>query len=176
MNTRETQQLLSMIWSMFPNAPKLTKDDKTVMVMSWLSLLHEYSVEDVWKAVKRCIDREPRFVPTAPEVMKNCFKNVDVEHYLPANYEELSETIDRSFSAVASRNYEIKFYRDTDKDQLTPVQAATLQRLEHEREIERKLNAMWAEALSKATAAYDRREKEKLRDDGTIQRLNLAIG
>ena len=174
MNQKETAQLLSMIWSLYPNAPKITREDKEAMVFSWLCMLHEYSLADVWAGVKECMRKEPRFVPTAPEVMQKCEKSYNVERYLPKEYGELIAGIDQGVTAEANRAQIIRYYKK--EGAKSTAEKAAYQRAVDERERIRKADAIWAEAYTTARIAYEQAERAKLADDGTAARLKqLAI-
>ena len=178
MNLRETQQLLTMLWSMYPNAPKLTREDKENMAMAWLGLMYEYSLEDVWKAVKMCFEREPRFVPTAPEVLKNCTKDYKTERFLPPEYEELSQQVDLTFDAEVRRENTERALRIMKRNQggLDDGERQMLEKIEQEKAIIKEIERMWNEAYNTARIAYEQAERAKLADDGAARRLRaLAI-
>ena len=169
MNLRETQQLLTMLWSLYPNAPKLSKDDKSVMAMAWLSVLYEYSRDDVWQAAKICIAAEPRFLPTAPEILKRCEKSLSVEHYLPREYVELTSQIDMSIEAERERRQLIRIM-DQCKD-LDAEDKALYAKVKGEQAILKKINEMWKTARETAENVYAQAERAKLYEDGTAERL-----
>lgn len=178
MNLRETQQLLTMLWSMYPNAPKLSRDDKEVMATAWLGLLYEFSLEDVWKAVKQCFENEPRFIPTAPEILKRCSKNYKTELYLPKEYESLTQQVDLTFNAMVQRdNLErALMVRKRDRGGLDEGEKEMLADIQREKEIISKIERMWNEASDTARIAYEQAERAKLADDGTVKKLRaLAI-
>lgn len=178
MNLRETQQLLTMLWSMYPNAPKLTRDDKEVMATAWLGLMFEYSIEDVWKAVKQCFEHEPRFLPTAPEVLKRCSKDYKIERYLPTEYEELCQKVDLTMNAEIRRdNMETALRRrQREKGELDDEEQQMLETIEKEKSIIKQIDQIWNEASNTARIAYEQTERAKLADDGTAKRLKaLAI-
>lgn len=178
MNLRETQQLLTMLWSMYPNAPNLSKEDKEVMATAWLGIMWEYSLEDVWKAVKQCFEHEPRFVPTAPEVLKRCSKTYNIELYLPPEYETLCRRVDLTMDAEIDRNNQERslVQRQKEKGGLTAKELALLEDIRQTKEIVKQLDRMWSEALSSARIAYEQAERVKLTEDGAARKLRaLAI-
>lgn len=176
MNLRETKQLLTMLWSMYPNAPKLSRDDKEVMAMAWVGLMYEFALEDVWKAVKQCFEREPRYIPTAPEVLSKCTKDYKTERFLPKEYEELEETIDRSWAATVNRESIYKQLSQKDVESLDDEQKSLYNKVVKERETDRRLDKMWDEAYNTARVAYEQAERAKLTEDEATQRLKqLAI-
>ena len=178
MNLRETQQLLTMLWSMYPNAPKLSREDKEVMAMAWLGLMFEYSLEDVWKAVRRCFEHEPRFVPTAPEVLKRCSKDYKIERYLPPEYKQLCREVDLTVRAEIDRdNLERELLRrEREIGGLDDEERQMLEEIRRDKEIIRQIDRMWREAQSTARTAYEQTERAKLADDGAAKKLRaLAI-
>ncbi|MCQ2101453.1 MAG: replicative helicase loader/inhibitor [Fibrobacter sp.] len=176
MNLKETKQLLTMLWSMYPNAPKLSRDDKEVMAMAWVGLMYEFALEDVWKAVKQCFEREPRYIPTAPEVLSKCTKDYKTERFLPKEYEELEETIDRSWAATLNRENIYKQLSQKDVESMDEEQKSIYNKVVKERETDRRLDEMWNEAYNTARVAYEQTERAKLTEDGATQRLKqLAI-
>lgn len=177
MNLRETQQLLTMIWSMYPNAPKLTREDKDVMAVAWLGLMYEYSLEDVWKAVKICIEKEPRFVPTAPEVLRNCTKDYRTERFLPPEYEELCRQVDMTMNGHTKRECLLRMLMEEQRERgLDDEQKRMLEKIRREKAILREIERMWHEAYSTARIAYEQAERAKLAEDGAAKKLRaLAI-
>jgi hypothetical protein len=177
MNLRETQQLLTMIWSMYPNAPRLSREDKEVMAMAWLGLMYEYSLEDVWKAARQCFEAEPRFIPTAPEVMRRCTKSYKVERYLPPEYAALTTGIDLTFNACRQRdNLERALRMRAQERELDGGEKTMLAEIETEQARIREIDRIWGEAYQTARIAYEQAERAKLADDGAEKRLKaLAI-
>lgn len=178
MNLRETKQLLTMLWSMYPNAPKLSKEDKEIMAMAWLTCLYEYSLEDVWKAVKKCVEREPRFIPTAPEVQKRTEKDYKVEKYLTQEYEDLNRLIDRSITTEIGRERRLREFkvRIENKKELTEEEKEIFEKDKIDSEISKRIDKLWNEAYEEARIAYEQRERAKLADDGMMTELKrLAI-
>lgn len=169
MNLHETQQLLTMLWSLYPNAPKLSKDDKSVMAMAWLSVLYEYSREDVWMATKRCIAAEPRFVPTAPEILKRCEKTLHIERYLTPEYTELTGKIDLSIEAEMERRQLIRLM-DQCKE-LDPEDRKLYAKVKAEQAIIKRIDTLWRAARETAENVYEQAEQAKLYEDGTITKL-----
>lgn len=173
MNLRETQQLLTMLWSMYPNAPKLSREDKEVMAVAWLGLMYEFSLEDVWKAVRQCFEHEPRFIPTAPEVLKRCSKDYKIERYLPPEYEKLCGKVDLSMRAEIDRdNLERSLLlRQKEKGGLDAEDRELLEDIRRDKAIVKQIDRMWSEASTTARIAYEQAERAKLADDGTEERL-----
>lgn len=76
MNICETKMLLSILWSMYPNAPKFNNDAVEMMALSWATVLGEFSKEDALKAMHKAASESPKFVPTAMEVRQYCQKSI----------------------------------------------------------------------------------------------------
>ena len=76
MNVFETTQVLAMLWSMYPNAPKLNETDTQLMALSWASIFAKFSQADVWKACVKAMKESPTFVPTAPQIVRLCEKTL----------------------------------------------------------------------------------------------------
>lgn len=169
MNLRETQQILTMLWSLYPNAPKLSKDDKSVMAMAWLAIFYEYNREDVWHAVKRCITDEPRFVPTAPEILKRCEKTLNISQYLPQEYWELMQQVNMSVEADRERRQLLRFM-DQNQD-MNAEDMVTYARLKEEQAMVKRIEFLWKTASETAENAYEQAERAKLFEDGTDAKL-----
>lgn len=172
MNLVDTQQLLTMLWSLYPNAPKLARDDKIAMSMAWLAVLSDYALEDVWKAAKRCFQKEPRFVPSAPQILSECEKSLPIDQYLATEYNTLSEEVDASIEREIERHQAMRLLRA--EETLSDADAKWLNELEEEERKVKKLNDLWKEAVKSAEYAYDGREKSRMIEDGSINRLKLS--
>lgn len=96
MNIQQTQQVLSYIWSTHPSAPKYSEDGKMRTVAAYFRVLYQYSVEDVLEAVDRICRESPTFIPSAYEIEKRCTKHIDVEAYLPKEYEVLEDRLEEA--------------------------------------------------------------------------------
>ncbi|MBQ9396012.1 MAG: hypothetical protein IJU23_10960 [Proteobacteria bacterium] len=94
MNITQTRQVLSYIWSTHPSAPKYTGEDKVRTVAAYFRVLYQYSVEDVMEAVDRICRESPTFIPSAYEIEKRCTKHINVEAYLPREYEVLGDRLE----------------------------------------------------------------------------------
>ena len=173
MNLKETQQLLSMIWSMYPNAPKLSREDKEMMAFAWLGLLYEYSLNDVWKGVRKATEQESRFVPTAPEVLKYCQKEYQIERYLPSEYSELRAELEEKLGGRSPAEVYglIEMFRKCKPE--TDEERRLLTDMLDARQILRKLDEIWDIAYATARNAYASAEKRKLIDDGAIKKLEM---
>lgn len=93
MNISQTQDLLSWLWSKFPNGKTLSADDKRSTVVAYFDELWQYSLEDVIAAVRKALAAQPHFVPSAPEIAHYCTKTIDVEKYLPREYAQLEKAL-----------------------------------------------------------------------------------
>lgn len=176
MNRQETARLLTIVWSLYPNAPKMTREDKEAMVMAWLALLYEYALNDVWEAVKECMEHEPRFVPTAPEVLTRCRKSYAVERYLPKEYAKLCATVDMTAAAEGTRVSLERMLRHAEASHgLADWEREQLEGIERERATIREIERMWNEAAETARIAYEQGERAKLAEDGaTLKQLALV--
>lgn len=174
MNLKETKQLLTMLWSMYPNAPKLTREDKEVMAIAWLSILYMYSLADVWKGVKKCIENEPRFVPTAPEVLQNCEFSYDIERYLSPEYDHELKGVDLGHSEDNRRWRALEYFKNHEPE--TDEEKQLYEKVKKEDERLSKNSELWGKAYDEAKNAYDEEERQKLIEDGTFKELKrLAI-
>ena len=172
MNLIDTRQLLTMLWGLYPNAPKLSSDERDVMAMAWLAILYEYSLEDVWQATKKCVAHEPRFVPTAPEILKHCEKTLHIDRYLPQEYQELCSSVDLSIGAEVERRQFIRICESFESiDDLDDDDRSAYLQAKKEQEIIKKIDSMWKESNERALADYNRCERQKLFQDGTDTRL-----
>lgn len=173
MNLRETQQLLSMLWSLYPNAPKLSREDKEMMAFAWLGMFYEYSLADVWKAVRKCFEHETRFVPTAPDVLKYCQKEYQIERYLPSEYAELRAELAKKLGGRTSNDVYnmIELFRRNKPE--NDEERKLLSDMLDARQILRRLDAVWDQAYEVAKNAYTRAEQAKLAEDGAIKKLKM---
>ena len=171
MTLKETKQLLTMIWSLFPNAPKLTREDKEAMAFAWLAMLWEYSLQDVWKATQVAMSIEQRFVPTAPEVLKHCYKSYNSDGFLKKEQIEVIDRIDLSITATVNRRTRLSFFQAHPPE--SDEEKAEYEKLKKEiRECE--IAEKWLDDAWEASRnAYDRGEKEKLAEEGTLPQLRM---
>ena len=176
MNISETRQLLTMIWSLFPNAPKLSQADKEAMVIVWIDLLYPYKPQDVWLAVKRCVEREPRFVPSAPEIKANVSKTLDWDKHKSAECLALEKKFEELGGELEPNEMLYEKYRLEDMrkygEEITEEDLAQWNAMLERSQMSKMLrNKYHREAEIKALEAYDREVKEKLIEDGTLQKL-----
>lgn len=94
MNIAQTRQVLSYLWSTHPSAPKFGDEDKMRTVAAYFRVLYPYSVEDVMAAVDLVCRESPTFLPSAYEIEKRCERRIDVDAYLPREYELVTDRIE----------------------------------------------------------------------------------
>lgn len=175
MNVKETKTILSMVWTMYPNAPKLDANERQGTVLSWFGCLHSFSAADVWNAILQATEEQPRFIPSAPEIKKRCKKTLDnYELFASDEYFEVKDKIKelREFLAkdfvIMNEEFPYKFWSlYTKSNAITAEQKAVGQEVFWEyRGLLEKLETLKSEALQKAEDAYDFGERVKIADDG----------
>ena len=77
MNIQETRNILAILWSYYPNAPKLDDSAAALMALSWARMFAEFSKLDVMNALQKAVKMSPKFVPTAPEILAHCTKTLE---------------------------------------------------------------------------------------------------
>ena len=82
MNISQTQDLLSWLWSTFPNSKTLSADDKRGTVVAYFDELWQYSLEDVIAAARKALSAQPHFVPSSPEIENYCTKTIHVQRLM----------------------------------------------------------------------------------------------
>lgn len=93
MTIDETRKILSFLFSAFPSSPRLSREDKDRMIISFFKILSEYSFNDVLTACIECAKGSNGFIPSAFDIAKNVkiTVNFDVdlsarEKYLLSRY------------------------------------------------------------------------------------------
>lgn len=71
MNIQDTAQLLMMLWSAYPNAPRLSAEDQHFMTRTWAMLFAHYPQRDVWYATQWAMRDSPKWLPSAPRIKAN---------------------------------------------------------------------------------------------------------
>lgn len=71
MTLDETRKILSFLFSAFPSSPKLLREDKDRMIISFFRILYEYSFNDVLRACIECAKGGRGFIPSVFEIAKN---------------------------------------------------------------------------------------------------------
>lgn len=71
MTIDETRKILSFLFSAFPSAPRLSREDKDRMIISFFKVLCEYSFNDVLRACIECAKGGRGFIPSVFEIAKN---------------------------------------------------------------------------------------------------------
>ena len=113
MNISQTQDLLSWLWSKFPNGKTLSAEDKRSTVVAYFDELWQYSLEDVIAGARKALAAQPHFVPSAPEIAHYCTKTIDYQKYLPREYAQLSDRLEQA-----------RKLRDSQKDEYRKAFAA----------------------------------------------------
>lgn len=156
MNIDETKALLSMIWSLYPNAPKLSPEDKAITAVSWFNLLYIFTLNDAWEGAKRCFKENPRFVPTAPEILKNTRKTLCVEKFIDDHYVDMMRSVDEEeefVHQVIASYYKRKTSLNEEERMALLIAQNNMNRLEAAR-------LLFNEAYEKAEQEYDRVVRE----------------
>ena len=94
MTIDETKKVLSFLWSCFPSAPRLSREDKDRMIISFFRVLYRYSQIDVINAVIDTCRGTNGFVPSVFDIEKHIritppdieFLSNDRERYLYDKY------------------------------------------------------------------------------------------
>lgn len=164
MNIVETRLLLTELWALYPSAPRLSEGEKQVAIMAWFRTLNEYSYEDVRKALKIVSSQNPRFIPSAFEVLNYCSETIDETSYLPPEYDALEAERGSGYSAKYSSNpyIEIGCLKSELEHAATDAERAEIQALIDLNvkvyHIDERLRSMRLEARNRALAAYHERE------------------
>ncbi len=172
MNIEDTRNFLTMLWSLFPNAPKSSPDEKRATVAAWFCVLHEYTISDAWNAAQEVLREKPTFIPTAFEILNRCRKTVNPEDFVCSEYKDLESKYIGSTKIYQNRNnydYELScLYREldgeTDDEKIAVLNTRIRQNID-QRFIERRLLELYHEAHITAEAMYDQREKARYSAD-----------
>lgn len=79
MTIDETRKILSFLFSAFPSAPRLSREDKDRMIISFFKVLCEYSFNDVLRACIECAKGCRGFIPSAFEIAKNVKTSITID-------------------------------------------------------------------------------------------------
>ncbi len=172
MNFQETQTFLTMLWSLFPNAPKCDAESKKAMVAAWFYVLHEYALNDAWKAASEALKDKPSFIPTAFEVLAKCKKTLNTDAFLGDEYHKLENVFIGSTSIYQNHcnfDYEIRCLRselnhETDPEKISELESLIAQN-EEQRFIEKRMFVLFRIACEEAERAYDENERKKYSQD-----------
>lgn len=125
MNIQETKKILAILWSYYPNAPKLDPDSMALMSLSWARMFAEFNILDVMNAVQEAVKESLKFVPTAPEILKHCRKTLktpfSIDEYMAEKFLVTLRGIPESRLETSNNiilNYEnaVKKYRKQEAD------------------------------------------------------------
>lgn len=97
MTIDETRKILSFLFSSFPSSPKLSREDKDRMIISFFKVLYEYSFDDVLNACIECAKGGRGFIPSAFEIAKNV--NISPE-IAPVDLSERERYLLKKFDGV----------------------------------------------------------------------------
>lgn len=172
MNIEETRNFLTMLWSLFPNAPRSSSDEKKATVAAWFYVLHEYSIGDVWIASQKVLYEKPVFIPTAYEILSRCHKTTNPERFLGDEYAELEKRFTGCTHIYQqSGNYDYELLRlhvdldsESDEGRQNELRALILQNTE-QRSIERRMDELFSAASNAALREYDNNERNKYSKD-----------
>ncbi len=184
MNINETQTFLTMLWSLFPNAPKCDADSKKAMIAAWFYVLHEFSLSDVWEGSQRVLRDKPSFIPNAFEILASCKKTVNPDAFLDAEYYNLEKRFTGSthiYQQSSDYEYEIKrLYMERqscDESRAVEIDDLIRQNLEQQ-SLEDQMDELLMTAQIAAEKAYNDREFSKYSHDmkalGFSESLSLS--
>ena len=184
MNINETQTFLTMLWSLFPNAPKCDADSKKAMIAAWFYVLHEYTLNDVWEGSQRVLRDKPSFIPNAFEILASCKKTVNPDAFLDSEYYDLEQKFTGSthiYQQSCDYDYEIKRLLDernsADAGRAEEIDELIRQNIE-QRSIEARLDDLFMTAQIAAEKAYSDKEFTKYAGDlkalGFTENLSLS--
>lgn len=71
MTIDETKKVLSFLYSCFPSAPRLARDDKDRMILSFFRVLYKYAQRDVINAIIDTCKKSKGFIPSVYDIAKN---------------------------------------------------------------------------------------------------------
>lgn len=180
MNLQDTQTFLTMLWSLFPNAPKCDADSKKAMVSAWFYVLHEYTINDVWTAAQSALRDKPSFIPTAYEVLARCKKTLNPDLFLGSEYEDLESKFTGSTNLYQSHNnydYELRCLcrelgDEHEKERIDEINGYIRHNIE-QRNIDSRLSELLNAASEAAERAYDKAEQSRYYKD--IQSLGWTL-
>lgn len=159
MSIDETKIVLSYIYSTHINAPKLSKEDKQRVVMSFYRILYKYSMSDVMSSVDVTCASDKGFVPTPYEIEKNIKISIDVSKFLPAEYYKLdAECADLKYENLYRLYYEARAENEvlqTDESQ------KKMERIKRRIEINEKIAPMYTNAIHEAERHYFSQNEQK---------------
>lgn len=172
MNIEETRNFLTMLWSLFPNAPKVSPEEKKATVVAWFYVLHEYAIGDVWAASQAILHEKPIFIPTAFEILSRCRKTTNPNRFLGDEYAELENRfIGSTHIYQPNDDFDYEIFRLT-RDQMEEKNEDSKEKLQHlirqnveQRNIHRRMDYLLTAALNAAESEYDRIEYSKYSKD-----------
>lgn len=159
MSIDETKIVLSYIYSTHINAPKLSKEDKQRVVMSFYRILYKYSMCDVMTAIDKACANDKGFVPTPYDIEKNIKISIDVTKFLPAEYYKLdAECADLKYENL----YKIYYEARAENEVLhTEESKKKLERIKRRIEINETIAPMYTSAIHEAERYYFSQNEQK---------------
>ena len=203
MNIVQTRQLLSFLWSKFPNSRALSVEDKQMTTLAYFDELWQYSLQDALDAARCALREQPHFVPSATEIAHYAHKTFDPTAYLSPEYAKTQAQIDQleqkliderpayeaAFEARADLNSgvivnlmspEKRARFQAEYDRLTTIIEAYLDLNDERLRIVQKKAALWQAAISDASLAYNSTESALANQDfqqlGWIERRTAIVG
>lgn len=184
MNLEQTRQLLSFLWSKFPNGRALSVEDKQMTAIAYFDELWEYSLQDAIAAARKALKEQPHFIPSAPEIAHHAVKSLEAHRYYPQELDDVQRRIERleaEIDAEKSSYYQafqamVKLTSSTPEYLMNDIQLYEKKRLQSEIDSHlEKSNELWRlktrmklliqQAFNLAEEAYDREQIELSRND-----------
>lgn len=184
MNISQTQQLLSFLWSKFPNSRTLTTDDKRSTVIAYFDELWQFSLNDAIDGAREALKVQPHFVPSAPEIAHYSIKTFDPYKFLSPEYHEATKRLEEEKKQLASTSPEFesafnercammvgRCERDLNQferihhNELTKTINNYYDILNKVRTTERRIDRLFTEATWRASDAYDAAERSLAQND-----------
>ncbi len=184
MNIAQTQQLLSFLWSKFPNSRTMTADDKRMTVLAYFDELWPFSLQDSINGARKALKAQPHFVPSAPEIAHYCDKTYDAKQYLSPEYDlittQLATTcklaeefkpkhdaafLERSALCIEKPESSMSESEKETYNSLTKTIDEYLNILSECKILERQQKRLLAEAEWRAADAYDAAERRNATND-----------
>ena len=64
MTISDTKKVLAFLYSCYPAAPSLAREDKDRMILSFFRVLYKYRTDDVLNAIVECCKDSPKYIPS----------------------------------------------------------------------------------------------------------------
>lgn len=172
MNLLETRLLLSEAWSLYPALPRLMPEEKRLTAIAWFRTLCNYSYEDARNAFRRAAAKNPRYMPSAFEVLAECVETVDTESYLTDEAKALeAQRKNAEYTQLYSDNFYIELNClkcERDRAETPERRAELTEMIENNVKLfhaDMELQNLRSAAHDQALAAYHDRESAKAAAD-----------